>query len=48
MATLNGAEQLGVVPTGGCRRPALCEAISARNEPGVPHDEFMASLDLKS
>jgi prevent-host-death family protein len=27
---------------------ALCEAINARNEPGVPHDEFMASLDLKS
>jgi hypothetical protein len=24
---------------------ALCEAISARNEPAVPHDEFMASLD---
>jgi prevent-host-death family protein len=27
---------------------ALCEAISARNERAVPHDEFMASLDLKS
>jgi prevent-host-death family protein len=26
---------------------ALCEAINARHEPGVPHDEFMASLDLK-
>jgi prevent-host-death family protein len=21
---------------------ALCEAINARNEPGVPHDQFMA------
>jgi prevent-host-death family protein len=27
---------------------ALCEAINARNEPGIPHDEFMASLDLES
>jgi len=27
---------------------ALCEAINARNEPGVPHGEFMASLDLQS
>jgi prevent-host-death family protein len=27
---------------------ALCEAINARNEPGVPHDEFLASFDLKS
>jgi len=26
---------------------ALCEAINARDEPGVPHDEFMASLHLK-
>jgi prevent-host-death family protein len=25
---------------------AMCEAIKARNEPGVPHDEFMASLDV--
>ena len=24
---------------------ALCEAIKARNEPGVPHEEFMALLD---
>jgi hypothetical protein len=23
---------------------ALCEAIKARNEPGLPHDAFMASL----
>jgi hypothetical protein len=23
----------------------LCEAIKARNEHGVPHDVFMASLD---
>jgi prevent-host-death family protein len=23
---------------------ALCEAINARNEPGVPHDEFMHLL----
>jgi hypothetical protein len=23
----------------------LCEAIKARNEPGVPHDVFMSSLD---
>jgi prevent-host-death family protein len=27
---------------------ALCEAINARNEPGVPHDQFMASLDVES
>jgi prevent-host-death family protein len=27
---------------------ALCEAINARNEPGVPHDQFMASLDMES
>ncbi len=27
---------------------ALCETINARNEPGVPHDEFMASLDIPS
>jgi prevent-host-death family protein len=27
---------------------ALCEAINARNEPGVPHHEFMASLDMES
>jgi len=27
---------------------AFCEAINARNEPGIPHDEFMASLDLES
>jgi prevent-host-death family protein len=26
---------------------ALCEAIKARNEPGVRHDEFMASLDMQ-
>jgi prevent-host-death family protein len=26
---------------------ALCEAINARNEPGVPHDQFMASLDME-
>jgi len=26
---------------------ALCEAINARDEPGVLHDEFMASLHLK-
>ena len=26
---------------------ALCEAIKARNEQGVPHDEFMASLDMQ-
>ena len=25
---------------------ALCEAIKARNEPSIPHDEFMASLDV--
>jgi hypothetical protein len=23
----------------------LCEAIKALNEPGVPHDVFMSSLD---
>jgi hypothetical protein len=23
----------------------LCEAIKARNKPGVPHDVFMSSLD---
>jgi hypothetical protein len=23
----------------------LCEAIKARNEPGVPHDVFMSSFD---
>jgi hypothetical protein len=23
---------------------ALCEAIKARNEPGLPHDAFMVSL----
>jgi hypothetical protein len=22
----------------------LCEAVKARNEPGVPHDVFMSSL----
>jgi prevent-host-death family protein len=27
---------------------ALCQAINARHEPGVPHDEFMASLDVHS
>jgi prevent-host-death family protein len=27
---------------------ALCQAINARNEPGVPHDQFMASLDMES
>jgi|HubBroStandDraft_6_1064221.scaffolds.fasta_scaffold689107_2 prevent-host-death family protein len=27
---------------------ALCQAINARHEPGVPHDEFMASLDIHS
>jgi prevent-host-death family protein len=27
---------------------ALCEAINARNEPGVPHDQFMANLDTES
>lgn len=27
---------------------ALCEAINARNEQGVPHDQFMASLDTES
>lgn len=25
----------------------LCEAIKARNEPGVPHEEFMAALDAE-
>jgi prevent-host-death family protein len=24
---------------------ALCEAIKARNEPGMPHEDFMAELD---
>ena len=24
---------------------ALCDAIKARNEPGVPHETFMADLD---
>jgi len=27
---------------------ALCEAINARHEPGVPHEQFMASLDMES
>jgi prevent-host-death family protein len=27
---------------------ALCQAINARHEPGVPHDEFMASLSRRS
>jgi len=27
---------------------ARCEAIKARHEPGIPHDEFMASLDIPS
>jgi hypothetical protein len=27
---------------------ALCKAINARNEQAVPHDEFMASLDMRS
>lgn len=26
---------------------ALCEAIKAKNEPGVPHEEFMAALDAE-
>jgi hypothetical protein len=26
---------------------ALCEAIKARNGPGVPHEEFMAALDAE-
>jgi prevent-host-death family protein len=26
---------------------ALCQAIDARDEPGVPHDQFMASLDME-
>ena len=26
---------------------ALCETIKARNEPGVPHEQFMASLDAE-
>jgi prevent-host-death family protein len=24
---------------------ALCEATKAKNEPGLPHEEFMAALD---
>ncbi|MGD0064046.1 MAG: type II toxin-antitoxin system Phd/YefM family antitoxin [Streptosporangiaceae bacterium] len=27
---------------------ALCVAINAHNEPGLPHDQFMASLDMES
>jgi prevent-host-death family protein len=26
---------------------ALCEAIKARNEPGLPHVEFMAALEAE-
>ena len=26
---------------------ALCEEIKARNEAGVPHEEFMAKLDAE-
>jgi prevent-host-death family protein len=26
---------------------ALCVAIKARNEPGIPHEEFMAALDAE-
>jgi antitoxin YefM len=26
---------------------ALCEAIKAKNEPGLPHDEFIAELDAE-
>jgi len=26
---------------------ALCEAITAKNEPGSPHDEFMAALEAE-
>jgi prevent-host-death family protein len=26
---------------------ARCEAIKARNEPGMPHEEFMAALDAE-
>ena len=26
---------------------ALCEAIKAQNEPGLPHDEFMAALEAE-
>jgi prevent-host-death family protein len=26
---------------------ALCEAIKAKNQPGLPHDEFMAALDAE-
>lgn len=27
---------------------AICEAIKARDEPGVPHETFMASLETTS
>ena len=26
---------------------ALCEAIKAKDEPGLPHDEFMAALEAE-
>ena len=26
---------------------ALCEAVKAKNEPGLPHDEFMAALEAE-
>ncbi len=26
---------------------ARCEAVKARNEPGLPHEEFMAALDAE-
>jgi len=26
---------------------ALCEAIKAKNEPGLPHNEFMATLEAE-
>jgi prevent-host-death family protein len=26
---------------------ALCEAINAKNEPGLTHEEFMAALDVE-
>jgi len=39
---VSGAEELQ--RTQNAADIALCEAIKARNEPGIPHEEFMAAL----
>ncbi len=40
---MSGAEELQ--RTQDAADIALCEAIKARNEPGLSHEEFMAALD---